>query len=191
MYETTFHNDGTVTYWSVYAQVWVRGVYHVPDSELATWNAEERARYEEIRAARKLALDLIVGIIGCGGDYKSALGFGDNFTGMGFAISTDGVLDCSRMALDVRKRIASSPETARERAMLYLESARSLQAIPDEDGLRPSLHREAELRSALWRAVDAACLLASLAAAATAPSAEPSAEDEPFMYEYPTVEGEE
>lgn len=185
MYRTTFHDDGSVTYWSVCAQVWVRNVYYVSDSELATWSAEERARFEDIRAARRLARDLMLEIIYRGGEYEGALGFGDNATGMGFAISTQGVLDCSRMAVDVRRRIASSPETARERAMLYLESARSLQAIPDEDGLRPSLHREAELRSALWRAVDAACLLASLAAAATAPSAEPSTEDEPFMYEYP------
>lgn len=189
MYRTTFHDDGSVTYWSVYAQVWARNVYYVSDSELATWSAEERAHFEDIRAARRLARDLMLQIIYRGGEYEGALGFGDNATGMGFSVTIDGALDCTRMALDIRRMVAANPEKARERAALYLESARSLQAIPDEGELRLSAHREAELRSALWRAVDAACLFASVAAAAT--SAVPHAEDEPFMYEYPTVEGEE
>ena len=186
MYETTFHDDHTVTYWSVYMQKWVRRTLFVPSEELAAWNQSERERWADVlrcgaESARELAEGLLHDIILLGGDYKSALGFGDNVTGMGFAITPSGRFDCSRIADDVRERIAGRPESAHALAVTYLQSARSLHATPDLNGCL----------SALWRAVDAGCLFVELAAAATAPSAEPSAEDEPFMYEYPTVEGEE
>ena len=43
-FHTTIHKDGTVTYWSVYQQQWVRRVLRVPDQELAAMSADERAR---------------------------------------------------------------------------------------------------------------------------------------------------
>lgn len=38
------HRDGTVTYWSVYCQVWERRQADVPDQELAAMSKEERRR---------------------------------------------------------------------------------------------------------------------------------------------------
>jgi hypothetical protein len=40
----TMHRDATVTYWSVYGQVWVRRASSVPDRELAAMGDDERAR---------------------------------------------------------------------------------------------------------------------------------------------------
>lgn len=51
--KNTYHRDGTVTYWSVYAQCWVCRASHVPARELATWSAGERARYH-VLALREL-----------------------------------------------------------------------------------------------------------------------------------------
>lgn len=42
--KTTLHRDGTVTYWSVYRQAWVRGASDVPDEELAAMEGRERER---------------------------------------------------------------------------------------------------------------------------------------------------
>lgn len=36
------HKDGTVTYWSVYSQVWERRVLSVPDEEYAAMPEKER-----------------------------------------------------------------------------------------------------------------------------------------------------
>jgi len=40
----TCHQDGTVTYWSVYQQTWEERVRHVPDKELAAMTPETRQR---------------------------------------------------------------------------------------------------------------------------------------------------
>lgn len=42
-YDPTYHRDGTVTYWSVYRQVWVRSVL-VSGEELAAMDERTRAR---------------------------------------------------------------------------------------------------------------------------------------------------
>ena len=182
-YRTTFHDDGTVTYWSVYRQIWVRNATTVPDMELAAWDARDRERWADIfrcaaESARQLAQDLIYDLVVLCDDHKSALGYGDNVTGMGFAITPGGRFDCSRIADDVREMIAARPESAHALATTYLQSAHRLHDLPDVD----------RLRSALWRAVDAGGLFVELYAAAL--SAKPHAEDEPFMYDYPTVGGE-
>jgi hypothetical protein len=44
-YRATLHRDGTVTYWSVYQQVWVRSD-RLSDRELAARGPEERERIE-------------------------------------------------------------------------------------------------------------------------------------------------
>ena len=41
---TKYHRDGTITYWSVYHQVWIEHVDYIPDEELAARNEHERAR---------------------------------------------------------------------------------------------------------------------------------------------------
>lgn len=41
---TKFHRDGSVTYWSVYEQVWKERVFFVPDNELAAMPGQERER---------------------------------------------------------------------------------------------------------------------------------------------------
>ena len=38
------HRDGTVTYWSVYAQAWERHATGVPDRELAAMSVPDRDR---------------------------------------------------------------------------------------------------------------------------------------------------
>lgn len=40
----TLHRDGTVTYWSVYQQVWVSHAASIPDDELAAMGSRRRAR---------------------------------------------------------------------------------------------------------------------------------------------------
>lgn len=40
----TMHRDGTITYWSVYEQRWIKRVVAVPDRELAAMNSDERER---------------------------------------------------------------------------------------------------------------------------------------------------
>lgn len=42
--KTTYHRDGTVTYWSVYQQRWVSHAADVPDQELAAMSSEEREK---------------------------------------------------------------------------------------------------------------------------------------------------
>jgi hypothetical protein len=44
MKKTIFHRDGTVSYWSVYNQVYIRRASTVPDNELAAMSGKERAR---------------------------------------------------------------------------------------------------------------------------------------------------
>ena len=39
------HKDGSLTYWSVYRQEWVRATY-VPAEELAAMNPSQRARVQ-------------------------------------------------------------------------------------------------------------------------------------------------
>jgi len=43
-YHTTVHRDGTVTYWSVYEQVWHHRAVVIPDQELAAMTDSERKR---------------------------------------------------------------------------------------------------------------------------------------------------
>lgn len=43
-FHTTVHRDGTVTYWSVYEQVWNHRAEVVPDRELAAMSGDERKR---------------------------------------------------------------------------------------------------------------------------------------------------
>jgi hypothetical protein len=41
-----YHRNGTITYWSVYRQVWqCDPMGDVPDRELAAWSPEEREKY--------------------------------------------------------------------------------------------------------------------------------------------------
>lgn len=42
--KTTYHRDGTVTYWSVYQQQFVSHAADVPDRELAAMSSEEREK---------------------------------------------------------------------------------------------------------------------------------------------------
>jgi hypothetical protein len=43
--QPTKHRDGTVSYWSVYNQQWVRDeLIHIPDQELAAMGAERRQK---------------------------------------------------------------------------------------------------------------------------------------------------
>lgn len=42
-YDSTYHRDGTLTYWNVYKQKWERG-RDIPDHILATFDAKDRAR---------------------------------------------------------------------------------------------------------------------------------------------------
>lgn len=42
--KTTYHRDGTITYWSVYQQVWIRHADEISDRELAAMNESERER---------------------------------------------------------------------------------------------------------------------------------------------------
>jgi hypothetical protein len=42
--KTTYHKDGTVTYWSVFQQQWIRHSDSVSDQELAAMSAAERAK---------------------------------------------------------------------------------------------------------------------------------------------------
>lgn len=41
---TIAHRDGTITYWSVYAQEWRRRAWAVPDRELAAMSPRDRER---------------------------------------------------------------------------------------------------------------------------------------------------
>lgn len=43
-FRTTFHRDGSVTYWSVYNQSWRRRARFIPHEELAAMNDGERRR---------------------------------------------------------------------------------------------------------------------------------------------------
>lgn len=44
---TKYHEDGTVTFWSVYEQRWINHAQRVPDRELAAMPTDER---EEVKA---------------------------------------------------------------------------------------------------------------------------------------------
>lgn len=44
-YSPTLHRDGTVTYWSVYSQQWVRSS-SLPDQEYAAIGSEDRERIQ-------------------------------------------------------------------------------------------------------------------------------------------------
>ena len=49
--KSTFHRDGTVTFWSVFSQVWTRlHVSEISDETLATMNDAFRARVARIVA---------------------------------------------------------------------------------------------------------------------------------------------
>ena len=43
-YKTKFHRDGSITYWSVYCQVWVRHAWDIPDEELAAMSQPDREK---------------------------------------------------------------------------------------------------------------------------------------------------
>ena len=51
MYGTTYHRDGTITYWSVYAQMWRRRVEpeSIPGEELAALGQRDRDRIRILR----------------------------------------------------------------------------------------------------------------------------------------------
>lgn len=51
----TIHRDGTVTYWSVYDQVWVHRAERIPDQELAAMTHEGRERVIAHLAKRRPA----------------------------------------------------------------------------------------------------------------------------------------
>lgn len=42
--QTTCHRNGTITYWSVYEQVWIRNTDKISDRELAAMESTERDR---------------------------------------------------------------------------------------------------------------------------------------------------
>ena len=42
--KTTYHRDGTITYWSVHNQVWVKRAADIPDRELAAMSNQEREK---------------------------------------------------------------------------------------------------------------------------------------------------
>lgn len=44
--KTTYHRDGTVTYWSVHNQVWVPRADSVPAKELAAMSSDEREKVQ-------------------------------------------------------------------------------------------------------------------------------------------------
>lgn len=58
---TTLHDDGTVTYWSVYEQVWRERAQSVPDRDLAAMGQEERLRVIEHLGGVRIDLDSPVG----------------------------------------------------------------------------------------------------------------------------------
>tara|TARA_R100000501_G_C2557897_1_gene69788 strand:+ start:308 stop:496 length:189 start_codon:yes stop_codon:yes gene_type:complete len=41
-----YHKNGTVTYWSVYQQTWIKRARMIPDRELAAMDEDERRRTE-------------------------------------------------------------------------------------------------------------------------------------------------
>lgn len=43
LYASTFHRDGTISYWSVYEQRWCRSA-QLPGAELAAMSEQERER---------------------------------------------------------------------------------------------------------------------------------------------------
>ena len=52
-YRTTYHHDGTVTLWDVYAQAWQRlDVTTIAAETMATLSQAERARIERMRLAQ-------------------------------------------------------------------------------------------------------------------------------------------
>jgi hypothetical protein len=51
VYRPTYHRDQTVTYWSVYRQVWVRSA-RIPDVELAAMDSPTRERVMRHLAVR-------------------------------------------------------------------------------------------------------------------------------------------
>lgn len=42
--KTTYHRDGTITYWSVYSQMWIKRASVIPDRELAAMPSGEREK---------------------------------------------------------------------------------------------------------------------------------------------------
>ena len=42
--KSTLHKDSTVTYWSIYEQVWCERVQWIPDNELAAMSEPERTK---------------------------------------------------------------------------------------------------------------------------------------------------
>lgn len=54
MYETTFHEDGTITYWSVYQQQWICHAVNVPDEEYAAMSPSEREKVSTHLSANKV-----------------------------------------------------------------------------------------------------------------------------------------
>jgi hypothetical protein len=41
-FNTKYHRDGLITYWSVYRQTWVKCVSNIPNRELAAMSPRER-----------------------------------------------------------------------------------------------------------------------------------------------------
>ena len=55
-YSTTFHKDGTITFWSVYDQSWVRHARDLDDADWSSMSPKERARVEKHFAPRRASL---------------------------------------------------------------------------------------------------------------------------------------
>jgi hypothetical protein len=52
-YQTTFHRDGTVSYWDVYQQQWVRqAASQVRDQDLASMGSSDRERVQKMAEGR-------------------------------------------------------------------------------------------------------------------------------------------
>jgi len=49
--KNTYHKNGTITYWSVYNQQWVKNAASIPDEEFAAMSFKDREK--SIRHLRK------------------------------------------------------------------------------------------------------------------------------------------
>lgn len=50
--DPTLHKNGTVTYWSVYRQAWVKNARRISDDELAAMDQRTRGRIISHQASR-------------------------------------------------------------------------------------------------------------------------------------------
>jgi len=58
-YKSTYHRDGSITFWSCYLQQWVRSpASHVNNQDLATMDEADRARTMRLREKSTRAIVL-------------------------------------------------------------------------------------------------------------------------------------